>query len=64
MKLSELTRALLESGIEDARGEARLLFSHFGGFSRGELFGTDPKSLYMLNQELNARVYSAPSLVL
>ncbi|MBQ4585351.1 MAG: ferritin [Clostridia bacterium] len=29
-----------------------------------ELFGTDPKSLYMLNQELNARVYSAPSLVL
>ncbi|MBR4868609.1 MAG: ferritin [Clostridia bacterium] len=29
-----------------------------------ELFGTDPKSLYMLNQELGARVYSAPSLVL
>ena len=29
-----------------------------------ELFGTDPKSLYMLNQELAARVYSAPSLVL
>ena len=29
-----------------------------------ELFGTDPKSLYMLNQELSARVYSAPSLVL
>lgn len=43
VKLSELTRALLESGIEDARGEARLLFSHFGGFSRGELFGTDPE---------------------
>ena len=29
-----------------------------------ELFGADPKSLYMLNQELAARVYNAPSLVL
>ena len=29
-----------------------------------ELFGSDPKALYMLNQELAARVYSAPSLVL
>lgn len=29
-----------------------------------ELFGSDPKSLYMLNSELAARVYSAPSLVL
>ena len=29
-----------------------------------ELFGSDPKSLYMLNQELAARVYSAPSLLL
>ncbi len=29
-----------------------------------ELFGSDPKSLYMLNQELQARVYTAPSLVL
>ncbi|HJA68994.1 MAG TPA: ferritin [Firmicutes bacterium] len=29
-----------------------------------ELFGGDPKSLYMLNSELAARVYSAPSLVL
>ena len=28
------------------------------------LFGSDPKSLYMLNQELAARVYTAPSLVL
>ncbi|ACL20291.1 ferritin [Desulfitobacterium hafniense] len=32
--------------------------------SKFELFGQDPKSLYMLNQELGARVYSAPSLVL
>ena len=29
-----------------------------------ELFGSDAKGLYMLNQELAARVYSAPSLVL
>jgi len=29
-----------------------------------ELFGGDPKSLYMLNSELGARVYSAPSLTL
>jgi len=29
-----------------------------------ELFGSDPKSLYMLNQELSGRIYSAPSLVL
>ena len=29
-----------------------------------ELFGADAKSLYMLNSELAARTYSAPSLVL
>ena len=32
--------------------------------SKMELFGGDPKGLYMLNSELQARVYSAPSLVL
>ncbi|MBR6844541.1 MAG: ferritin [Bacteroidales bacterium] len=32
--------------------------------SKMELFGSDPKSLYMLNQELATRTYSAPSLVL
>ena len=32
--------------------------------SKIELFGSDPKSLYMLNQELATRIYSAPSLVL
>ena len=32
--------------------------------SKMELFGSDAKGLYMLNQELSARVYSAPSLVL
>ena len=29
-----------------------------------ELFGGDSKGLYMLNSELKARVYAAPSLVL
>ena len=29
-----------------------------------ELFGSDPRSLYLLNQELATRVYTAPSLVL
>ena len=29
-----------------------------------ELFGSDPKGLYMLDNELAARVYAAPSLVL
>ena len=29
-----------------------------------ELFGGDAKGLYMLDQELKARVYAAPSLVL
>ena len=29
-----------------------------------ELFGNDPKSLYLLNTELKGRAYSAPSLVL
>lgn len=32
--------------------------------SKMELFGSDPRSLYLLNQELAARVYTAPSLVL
>ena len=35
-----------------------------GLISKMELFGFDPRSLYMLDQELGARVYSAPSLVL
>ncbi len=29
-----------------------------------ELFGADPKGLYLFDQELAARVYTAPSLVL
>ncbi len=29
-----------------------------------ELFGSDPKGLYMVNSELASRVYSPPSLTL
>ena len=29
-----------------------------------ELYGSDPRSLYMLDSEMAARVYAAPSLVL
>ena len=32
--------------------------------SKYELYGGDAQGLYLLNQELAARVYSAPSLVL
>ena len=32
--------------------------------SKMELFGSDPKSLYMLNSELAGRTYNPPSLVL
>lgn len=35
-----------------------------GLIKKYELFGDDPKSLYMLDNELSARVYTAPSLVL
>ncbi len=35
-----------------------------GMVNKYKLFGDDPKSLYLLNQELATRVYSAPSLTL
>ena len=35
-----------------------------GLIKKYKLFGQDPKSLYLLNQELAGRVYSAPTLVL
>ena len=35
-----------------------------GMVKKYQLFGSDAKSLYLLNQELAARVYSAPSLTL
>ena len=44
MKLSELTKILLDSGIENARGEARMLFEHFTDIKRSALFCTDAES--------------------
>ena len=45
-----------EQGEEEANAH--------GMVSKMELFGSDPKSLYMLNSELASRSYSAPSLSL
>ena len=44
MKLSELTATLREAGIENARGEARILFQHFTDVKRENLFGFDVES--------------------
>ena len=48
-------RKLLAPGFEAIKATVK---------EKMELFGSDPKSLYMLNSELAARVYTAPSLVL
>lgn len=45
-----------EQGEEETNAESLV--------KKFELFGDDPKSLYMLDNELGTRVYSAPSLVL
>lgn len=45
-----------EQGEEETNAE--------GLIKKFELFGNDSKGLYMLDNELGARVYSAPSLVL
>lgn len=45
-----------EQGEEETNAE--------GLIKKFDLFGSDPKSLYMLDNELAARVYSAPSLTL
>lgn len=45
-----------EQGEEETNAE--------GLIKKFELFGSDPRALYMLDSELAARVYSAPSLVL
>lgn len=42
MTLHELTEALREGGIDNAAGEARELFLHFGGFPPAALVGQDP----------------------
>ena len=41
MKLSELTHILRTAGIENARGEAIMLFEHFGGLKRERLLFED-----------------------
>lgn len=45
-----------EQGEEETNAESLI--------SKMEIFGSDPKGLYMLNNELGARIYSPPSLVL
>ena len=45
-----------EQGEEETNAE--------GLIKKFDLFGSDPRALYMLDNELGARVYSAPSLVL
>ncbi|WP_326909203.1 ferritin [Sedimentibacter sp. MB31-C6] len=47
---------VMEQGEEEKNSEELI--------RKYELFGTDSKGLYMLNSELAARVYTAPSLVL
>jgi release factor glutamine methyltransferase len=44
MKLSEATHRLSEAGIADARGEARILFSHFTDLPSALLYGGDAES--------------------
>ena len=44
MRLSEAAKRLAEAGIEDARIEARTLFSVFGGLSLADMIGCDPIS--------------------
>lgn len=44
MKLSKATELLAAAGIEDAKREARLLFSHFSGLDSHELYGSDAES--------------------
>lgn len=45
-----------EQGEEEANADALV--------NKFKIFGDDPKSLYLLNQELAGRVYAAPSLVI
>ena len=44
MKLSELTKMLSDAGIENARGESRMLFEHFTDIKRESLFGFDAEA--------------------
>lgn len=42
MTLREAIARLRAAGIDNAAGEGRMLFAHFGGFGDGELFGKNP----------------------
>ena len=44
MKLSDAVKRLSEAGIEDARREARIIFTALGGYSMADLVGTDLKT--------------------
>lgn len=44
MKLSEAIKRLTDAGIENARQEARVIFSSLGGYSLADLVGTDLKT--------------------
>ena len=44
MKLSDAVKKLSEAGIEDARREARVIFTTLGGYSLADLVGTDLKT--------------------
>ncbi len=44
MKLSDAVKRLSEAGIEDARREARVIFTALGGYSLADLVGADLKT--------------------
>ena len=56
-----MLEAIEKPGLELTSAKAVLAE---GLVKKYELFGDDPKSLYMLDNELGARVYSSPSLTL
>ena len=45
-----------EQGEEEKNAETNI--------KKYDLFGSDPKGLYQLDQEMLARIYTAPSLVI
>ncbi len=61
MTLRELEARLREAGIAEPRTEARLLFSHLGGFSPASLLGSNPSlSDEILAEPLGRRLSREP----
>ncbi len=61
MTLTELTAALKKGGIEDAAWEARLLFSHIGGYTPASLIGANPAiETALLTDALTRRLAREP----